>query len=100
MNYKAFDIANHFVEYAGYDLNYSKIPEVKEIKSFLFVYNNSKFEYGQKDETVVSLSEVLYFMPITHLFWGLWALLRDGEGFDYFEYGCARIKRFIETYKV
>lgn len=85
-NYQSFEIANHFAEYAGYELDFEKIPKFKQIKKLLPEFT--------EDE----IYEIMYFIPISHLFWGLWALLREGE-FDYFAYGKKRIEVFMRDYK-
>lgn len=87
-NYVGFDIANHLAEYAGYDLKFEEIPDNEGIIEFLKEYQD-----------VELYEDVIYFLPVSHLFWGLWALLREGN-FDYYGYGKKRIEEFLRTYKL
>ncbi|KAM0677555.1 Ethanolamine kinase [Binucleata daphniae] len=84
-NFVAFDIANHFAEYAGYDFVVEKIPVRNNIIEFLGYYGDTRI-----------IDDILFFMPLTHLLWGLWALLRDGD-FDYHKYAIQRIEEFVKT---
>lgn len=85
-NFQSFDVANHFAEYAGYELKIENIPDAKQISLILP-------KYYAKD-----LYEIMYFIPVSHLFWGIWGLLRKGE-FDFYQYGLKRLTTFVETYE-
>ena len=72
-NYRGFDIANIFCEYVGYDCDWSLLPTEQERKLFYKFYLNSN------DENRINNldKEILYFIPISHLFWSLWAYLQN-----------------------
>tara|TARA_B100001013_G_scaffold339968_1_gene262604 strand:- start:1806 stop:2717 length:912 start_codon:yes stop_codon:yes gene_type:complete len=72
-NYRGFDIANMFCEYTGYNCYWSLLPTEQERKLFYKFYLNSN------DENRINNldKEILYFIPISHLFWSLWAYLQN-----------------------
>ncbi|KAF7684484.1 Ethanolamine kinase 2 [Astathelohania contejeani] len=88
VNYTSFDIANHFCEYAGENNEFSKIPNEEYMREWLVEYANNPSEI----EKVIS--EIKIFIPIAHLFWGLWGLCRVEE-IDSYDYGIRRIMEGI-----
>lgn len=85
-NFQCFDIANHFAEYAGYDLRFEEIPNRERVRDILTGFEDA------------FIDEVMYFIPLSHLFWGVWALLREGT-FDYHNYGRMRLEAFDSSYR-
>jgi thiamine kinase-like enzyme len=115
---RGFDIANHFAEwmadYHGSEphvLDESRYPTLAERTLFYEAYsckNNSiqKARGGlvrnYDADTERLEAEVRFYLPCSHLFWGLWGLVRDADtrnrreiDFDYWSYGLARIAAFI-----
>eukprot|EP00596_Hydrurales_sp_CCMP1899_P003841 CAMPEP_0119046476 /NCGR_PEP_ID=MMETSP1177-20130426/46813_1 /TAXON_ID=2985 /ORGANISM="Ochromonas sp, Strain CCMP1899" /LENGTH=455 /DNA_ID=CAMNT_0007019663 /DNA_START=51 /DNA_END=1415 /DNA_ORIENTATION=+ len=94
-NYRAWDIANHFNEFAGFDFNIERdFPNKDRRMEFLKCYVNGVAKYGtQECREVLSgiinnpddLNEfigglevvVCYFALASHLFWGTWAVIQS-----------------------
>mmetsp|Transcript_25518 Transcript_25518/g.42445 ORF Transcript_25518/g.42445 Transcript_25518/m.42445 type:complete len:372 (-) Transcript_25518:2530-3645(-) len=105
-NYVAFDIANHFNEYAGGTdhgvPDYELFPTVEKqrefVQTYLQIVNGSK----PTDVEVNALHvEVEAFVLVNNLYWGLWAVNQGAvEGcndFDYLLYAKHRIGRYRTT---
>ena len=130
---RGFDVANHFAEYAGFECDWSKLPNERQRERFCAAYveaeatervrerdartresnsnSNSAAEDASKSapdasESALALArEAEAFAPVTHLWWGLWAVMRaanqsegegEGEGdrFDYAAYAERRLSAF------
>ncbi|KAF7650120.1 hypothetical protein LDENG_00131010 [Lucifuga dentata] len=82
-NYQAFDIGNHFNEFAGVnDVNYSLYPSRELQSDWLTAYLES-YKRSAGREVAVTEAEVtqLYiqvckFSLASNFFWGLWAMLQ------------------------
>lgn len=87
----AFDIANHFCEWAGFDCDYSRFPSHQSQANFISAYLD---KLGDDALSVkVLLEQVKVLVPAAHLFWGLWALIQARNSdisFDYSGYGQMR----------
>mmetsp|Transcript_36687 Transcript_36687/g.88412 ORF Transcript_36687/g.88412 Transcript_36687/m.88412 type:complete len:489 (-) Transcript_36687:1968-3434(-) len=120
-NYAAFDIANHFNEYAGGTsvedngaTDYTRFPDPNRQKNFCVEYvrttrrlenmksglTDSDVEEGKdldKEATNI-LKEVHKFILVNHLYWGLWAINQAAEEgceeFDYVNYATNRFNEF------
>uniref|UniRef100_A0A7N8X1M1 ethanolamine kinase n=1 Tax=Mastacembelus armatus TaxID=205130 RepID=A0A7N8X1M1_9TELE len=83
-NYQAFDIGNHFNEFAGVnDVNYSLYPSRELQRDWLTAYLES-YKHSTGREVTVTEAEVtqLYiqvckFSLASNYFWGLWAILQS-----------------------
>lgn len=82
---RAFDLANHFCEMAGFQCDYSKLPDTEFRYKFYHTYLtfavSSKLQpeanqHLQHDTMKQLDQEVQSFMSTSHLFWGLWSLLK------------------------
>jgi ethanolamine kinase len=94
LNYALFDIANHFVEYAGVDdADFSLYPTRDEQKQWLKIY----FQTRQMDEQIIDddlCHLVDKFSALSHLMWGLWAVVQSRVSlldFDYVNYSKLRL---------
>ena len=112
INYYAYDIANHFNEYAGGTAaeddstpDYGRCPSEQEQKAFLKAYadeyNASKM--GQSNARPITAEElgalVDGFSLANHLVWGLWGVLQAAtegceDGLDYMHYAKCRFDRY------
>ncbi|EDN06538.1 conserved hypothetical protein [Histoplasma mississippiense (nom. inval.)] len=99
----AFDIANHFAEWAGYDCDFNKIPTQSVRKEFLTEYVKSYAEhstlYGanQKDVVEKLFKDVDRFRGIPGFYWGVWALIQatiSQIDFDYASYAELRLGEY------
>ena len=97
-NYIAFDIANHFNEYAGGTDNaipdYTLLPTNQQQTNFLEAYTTTT----DNDDISTLNEQVQGFLMINHLYWGLWAINQaksEGcEEFDYWTYSKKRIQQY------
>ena len=94
INYALFDIANHFVEYAGVDnADFSLYPTRDEQKHWLKNY----FQTRQMNEQLIDddlCHRIDQFSALSHLMWGLWALIQSRLSqidFDYVNYAKLRL---------
>ncbi|KAK2842656.1 hypothetical protein Q5P01_012856 [Channa striata] len=105
-NYQAFDIGNHFNEFAGVnDVNYSLYPSQDLQRDWLTAYLES-YKQSTGCEVTVTEAEVtqLYiqvckFSLASNFFWGLWAVLQSHYSsidFDFQRYAMARFNYYFE----
>ncbi|XP_001628002.2 probable ethanolamine kinase isoform X2 [Nematostella vectensis] len=101
----AYDIANHFCEYAGVDeVDYSLYPQKDHQVKFLESYLKRAMELqGEKDVNPSSKEiEKLYvhvnqFALAAHFFWGVWGLVQAHYSeidFDFLEYAITRLNEY------
>ncbi|CAF0957644.1 unnamed protein product [Adineta steineri] len=98
VNYALFDVANHFVEYAGYDqIDFDRYPKKDEQYRWLKIYfeaRNLKFENQEKIYHLIN-----QFAALSHLCYGLWALAQVSfarADSDYASYSQRRLNRYRE----
>uniref|UniRef100_A0A3Q3XJR8 ethanolamine kinase n=1 Tax=Mola mola TaxID=94237 RepID=A0A3Q3XJR8_MOLML len=105
-NYQAFDIGNHFNEFAGVnDVNYSLYPSQELQRDWLTAYLES-YKHSSGREVSVTEAEVsqLYvqvckFSLASNFFWGLWAILQSRFSlidFNFERYAVARLSYYFE----
>ncbi|XP_016836805.2 ethanolamine kinase 1 [Nasonia vitripennis] len=100
-NYQAFDIANHFAEFAGVDdPDYSLYPDEDLQKSWLRIYlENYRNTTEISEEDIIELfKHVNQFVLMTHFFWGCWALIQSQYSlidFDFLEYAALRFNEYF-----
>uniref|UniRef100_A0AAY4AXT1 ethanolamine kinase n=1 Tax=Denticeps clupeoides TaxID=299321 RepID=A0AAY4AXT1_9TELE len=105
-NYQAYDIGNHFNEFAGLsDVDYSFYPDrtlqLQWLRAYLEAYKEHK---GQGTEVSDTEVEVLYvqvnrFALASHFFWGLWALIQAQYStidFDFLGYAVLRFSQYFK----
>ncbi|MCJ1291499.1 hypothetical protein MMC34_003043 [Xylographa carneopallida] len=115
----AFDIANHFAEWGGFDCDYSVLPTRSTRRAFLQEYllsyyqhldesshdsmPNSKTTPPSEDvpdlnaEVDTLMAEVDRFRGIPGLYWGIWALIQatiSQIDFDYAAYAPIRLQEY------
>lgn len=92
-NVRWFDIANHFCEYAGFECDWTRLPDDGAMQHFITAYISM---VDVRLECVDALKAVKEFIPVAHLFWGLWALIQADLSeidFDYSKYGRLRLEQ-------
>ncbi|XP_069763817.1 ethanolamine kinase 1 [Narcine bancroftii] len=105
-NYQAYDIGNHFNEFAGTnEVDYSLYPDkgmqLEWLKSYLEAFKEYK---GLDDEITEKEVEALYiqvnlFALASHFFWGLWALIQTKYStidFDFLRYAIVRFHQYFK----
>lgn len=105
-NYQAYDIGNHFNEFAGINnVDSSLYPSCELQFDWLTTYLES-FKWSSGVDSTVTKKEVLEvhvqvckFSLVAHLFWCLWALLQAKHStidFDFQRYAMARFNYYFE----
>ncbi|KAA8651982.1 hypothetical protein EYZ11_001758 [Aspergillus tanneri] len=98
----AFDIANHFAEWAGYDCDYNMMPSCSVRRQFLTEYVKSYTHHRGVESSQQELVDQLYqdvdrFRGIPGLYWGTWALIQaqiSQIDFDYASYAELRLGEY------
>lgn len=101
---RAFDIANHFFEWQGFDCNRAAIPTpsktnpvmIKWVKGYL---NNINATTAQINEVIDEIS-MFYGMP--GFYWGIWAMIQSEIStidFNYANYGKLRFQEYWDWKK-
>lgn len=110
---RGFDVANHFIEHAGFECDWSLLPDADTRFRFYRAYQSSLDVYrsrppSQTDaasaaagDSIESMElEVALMTPVSHLWWGLWAVMQattSAIDFDYLGYAAKRLEAFRET---
>ncbi|XP_010613716.1 ethanolamine kinase 1 [Fukomys damarensis] len=105
-NYLAYDIGNHFNEFAGVsDVDYSLYPDRELQSQWLRSYLEAYKEYkGFRTEVTEKEVEILFiqvnqFALASHFFWGLWALIQAKYStieFDFLGYAIVRFNQYFK----
>ncbi|KAG5989401.1 hypothetical protein E4U52_005584 [Claviceps spartinae] len=98
----AFDIANHFAEWAGYSCDYSAIPSHSQRLAFIREYIGTYAKLtgetmNQEEETQKLMDEVDVFRGVPGFFWGIWSLIQATIShikFDYASYAEERLGEY------
>ncbi|CAG8648629.1 10586_t:CDS:2 [Cetraspora pellucida] len=99
MNYRSFDLANHFNEFAGFECDYSLYPS-KEFQQKWLRHYLCSYKPGATitDEEVNELyREVNKFALASHFYWGVWGLVQaqfSEINFDYIGYAKLRFGEY------
>jgi ethanolamine kinase len=105
----AFDIANHFAEWGGFDCDFSVLPTKSQRRDFLSTYLNTcdTFERPSEDGMKVRDLEERLDELMTHVdsfrgapgfYWGVWALIQAEISqikFDYANYAEVRLGEYF-----
>ncbi|KAI9516961.1 Ethanolamine kinase 1 [Dissostichus eleginoides] len=105
-NYQAYDIGNHFNEFAGLnEVDYSHYPQrafqLEWLRSYLEAFKENK---GQGSVVTDREVDTLYvqvnkFALASHFFWGLWALIQAKVStidFDFLGYAVLRFNQYFK----
>ena len=87
---RGFDLANFFCEFAGFECDYSLLPDRETRNAF---YETYKLD-GDTNEHLEK--EVEVFFIATHLFWGIWSVLQSKFSpieFDFLDYARMRLRQ-------
>lgn len=101
----AFDIANHFAEWGGFDCEHHLLPTQSQRRDFINVYVRSYFTYLGDDNANIDeqaearklFEEVDMFRGIPGFYWGIWALIQatiSQIDFDYASYAEVRLGEY------
>ncbi|KAJ3368656.1 hypothetical protein GGF31_006218 [Allomyces arbusculus] len=99
VGFVAFDIANHFCEWAGFDCEYWRYPDVETQKAWLREYLGQGQKVPPSDADVDKWqSTVAAYTLAAHLYWTLWALVQASVSdieFDYSGYAQLRWTEYL-----
>lgn len=105
----AFDIANHFAEWGGFNCDFSVLPTRTQRREFIVEYIDSYFDLLEKKrpgtaaavdragEVEALLAEVDHFRGVPGFYWGIWALIQatiSEIDFDYASYAETRLGEY------
>ncbi|RKF62919.1 putative ethanolamine kinase [Erysiphe neolycopersici] len=101
----AFDIANHFAEWGGFDCDYHQLPTRSQRIDFIREYIRSYYKHihhnisdeDREAESKRLFSEVDLFRGLPGLYWGIWALIQSKISkinFDYASYAESRLGEY------
>jgi ethanolamine kinase len=104
----AFDLANHFAEWGGFDCDFSVLPTRAQRREFVTEYIDSYLSLLEKKspsmatgdraaETEKLLEEVDLFRGVPGFYWGIWALIQatiSRIDFDYASYAETRLGEY------
>jgi ethanolamine kinase len=97
----AFDIANHFAEWGGYDCDYNMLPtrSVRHafLKDYLYSYNDHADKPLPESTLPFLEAEVDRYRGMPGLYWGIWALIQatiSTIDFNYADYAEVRLAEY------
>ncbi|KAI1079454.1 kinase-like domain-containing protein [Whalleya microplaca] len=101
----AFDLANHFSEWGGFDCDYSVLPTRAQRLEFIREYIHSYFsrvpeksaDIDEEEEALKLMAEVDLFRGVPGFYWGIWALIQatiSQIDFNYAEYAEIRLGEY------
>ena len=97
----AFDLANHFSEWGGFECNYNALPTRSVRRKFLQEYISRIASHTKLDPNIDFADrlfrEVDRFRGIPGLYWGIWALIQatiSQIAFDYASYAEVRLREY------
>lgn len=97
----AFDLANHFAEWGGFECDYNALPTRAVRQAFVEEYMASYSKHAKLtswDKHVSRIcEEVDMFRGIPGLYWGIWALIQatiSQIDFDYATYAETRLAEY------
>ncbi|KAI5702522.1 hypothetical protein M8J75_001012 [Diaphorina citri] len=100
VNYQAFDIANHFDEFAGVSpIDHSRYPgpefQLNWLRTYLEEYTGSP---PSPHQLATLHWQVQQFSPVAHCFWTIWGLVQAEHSdidFDFFEYASSTYQGYV-----
>ncbi|KFH45761.1 ethanolamine kinase-like protein [Hapsidospora chrysogenum ATCC 11550] len=99
----AFDVANHFAEWAGYDCDYSAVPTVSQRRAFICEYMKTYVALSGESDLDVDeearrlMDEVDAYRGVPGFYWGIWAAIQamiSDIDFDYATYSESRLGEY------
>ncbi|KAK6078720.1 choline/ethanolamine kinase [Seiridium cupressi] len=103
----AFDLANHFAEWGGFDCDFSVLPTRAQRLEFIKDYIHTYFQLlpdtekpgvlDEEAEVTKLFDEVDEFRGVPGFYWGIWALIQaeiSQIDFDYADYAEVRLGEY------
>ena len=106
-SYRAFDLANHFNEWCGFECIWENFPnedtQKRFAKEYLEAFYDGQIEKIDLEKEINKLVEdIKWFDLASNYYWGIWALIQAALSiidFNYCDYGRLRFKRYFEIKK-
>lgn len=104
---RAFDIANHFSEWGGFECDYNLLPTRSVRREFIQAYLESFHAHNRggrssakvpEEEVEALAAEVDAFRGLPGFYWGIWALIQETISqidFDYAAYAEIRLGEYF-----
>uniref|UniRef100_A0AAG5DNQ5 ethanolamine kinase n=1 Tax=Anopheles atroparvus TaxID=41427 RepID=A0AAG5DNQ5_ANOAO len=98
-NHQAFDIGNHFTEFAGIEkIDYGRYPgrafQLRWLGEYLREYTG---DLASEDDVQRLYVQVNQFALASHFFWAVWALIQAEHStidFDFVQFGTTRFREY------
>ena len=101
-NYAAFDLANHFCECCGFDCDWAQLPTRDQRLAFIRAYITKRQPSIAAEALEAEAAElerkVRAFFVLSHLWWGVWAVVQAKYStidFDYMQYSLLRKQGYL-----
>ncbi|OWB54718.1 transferase activity protein [[Candida] boidinii] len=103
---RAFDMANHFMEWQGFDCDKSKIPKPENSNEILRLWSKSYLSYNTDTTSTNNnldseinklINEIYLFYGMPGFYWGIWAGIQSSISlidFDYSNYSGNRLGEY------
>ncbi|KAI3643408.1 hypothetical protein MP228_012963 [Amoeboaphelidium protococcarum] len=102
-SYAAFDIANHFNEFAGFKCDYSRYPlpqfQQEWLKEYLAIFQDQPAASISDQDVIQLMQQVDHYQRVSHLYWCVWALVQSQLSdidFDYQNYAQLRWTQYLK----
>lgn len=107
----AFDLANHFAEWGGFECKYEQLPTRSQRRGFIQEYlrsyrahkdaaaipNGNSHQLGYDESSTEFFETIDRFRGVPGLYWGIWALIQaiiSDIDFDYTSYAEKRLNEY------
>lgn len=96
---RAFDIANHFAEWQGFDCDRSAIPEPTSSNPVMVAWAKGYLNDSDasSDEIEALIKEIACYYGMPGFYWGVWAMIQSelsSIDFNYAEYSGLRLEEY------
>ena len=96
---RAFDIANHFAEWQGFDCNRDAIPEPSSTNPVMVSWCKGYLNDAEASQDQVDglIDEIACYYGMPGFYWGIWAMIQSELStidFNYAEYGKLRLEEY------
>lgn len=96
---RAFDTANHFAEWQGFDCNRAAIPKPSASNPVMYNWCKSYLnnENATEDEVRALIHEIACYYGMPGFYWGIWAMIQSelsNIDFNYADYSKLRLEEY------
>lgn len=94
---RAFDIANHFAEWQGFDCDRSAIPEPSKENPVMVNWCKGYLNNDDISEVESLINEIECYYGMPGFYWGIWAMIQSEIStidFNYAEYSELRLEEY------